>query len=47
MAKQAIKGAQKKQKKYYDRKTKTVRYNQEDLVLLKEMQNTPGKLNMR
>ena len=47
VAKEAIEAAQEKQKEYYDRKTKTVSYNEGDLVLLKEMQNTPGKFNMR
>ena len=47
LAKESIAAAQKKQKEYYDKKTKTISYKIGDLVLLKEMQNTPGKFNMR
>ena len=47
IAKDTLKGAQEKQKHYYDRNTKTVKYNIGDTILLKEMQNTPGKFNMR
>jgi len=47
IAKDKIEEAKKKQKFYYDRNAKRVLYEIGDIVMLKEMAETPGKFNMR
>jgi len=47
LAHERIKKAQLYQKKYHDRNTKLVSFKKGDIVLLKVMENVPGKFNMR
>ena len=42
-----IKEEQEKQKFYYDKSTKLIKFKENDRILLKEMANVPGKFNMR
>ena len=46
-ARQNLEAAQEKQKDYYDKNTKTVKYNIGDIVLLRDLSDQPGKFNMR
>ena len=45
--KEKLEEAKEIQKKYYDRNTKRVEFEIGDIVMLKEMENIPGKFNMR
>ena len=47
IAKDKLKEAQERQKFYYDKQSKLKSYEIGDLVFLKEMQNAPGKFNLK